>query len=194
MTMKIVTAALAALLLAGSARAEEAKPAPTAKESVMTFFQHLKESLSQSAVASQRKRNRVGSVAAVRGADQSSPLADPNEPVLKGDARSKKDKAQAAEDAEFAKAVDLVISGKTQDGVRALEAFKAQHPKSRNLDKVEQAIDQAKGLIAAKPAEVPAPAAAASAVPAPAASPAADAPKAEAPKADSPKADAAAKK
>src|SRR3569832_522035 len=124
MTIKIATAALAALLLAGSVRAEDAKPAPTAKESVMTFFKHLMVSLSQSAVQSERKHNRVGSVAAVRGADQSSPRADPNEPVLKGDARSKKDKAQAAEDAEFAKAVDLVLTGKTQDGVRALEAFK----------------------------------------------------------------------
>ena len=161
MTIKIATAALAALLLEGSVRAEDAKPARTAKESVMTFFRHLKESLSQSAVQSERKHNRVGSVAAVRGADQSSPLADPIEPVLMGDARSKMAKAQKTEDAEFAKAVDLVIAGKTSDGVRALEAFKAQHPKSRNLAKVDQAIDEAKGLIAAKPAEIPAPAAAA---------------------------------
>ncbi|HXS99958.1 MAG TPA: hypothetical protein VN915_04745 [Elusimicrobiota bacterium] len=192
MTIKIATAALAALLLSGSVRAEDAKPAPTAKESVMTFFRHLKESLSQSAVQGERKHNRVGSVAAVRGADQSSPLADPNEPVLKGDARSKKDKAQMAEDAEFGKAVDLVISGKTQDGVRALEAFKAQHPKSRDLAKVEQAIDEAKGLIAAKPAEVPAPAAVASTAPAAPAAPAAEAPsvKVDAHPADAPKADA----
>lgn len=189
MTIKIATAALATLLLAGSVRAEDAKPAPTAKESVMTFFRHLKESLSQSAVQGERKHNRVGSVAAVRGADQSSPLADPNEPVLKGDARSKKDKAAMAEDAEFAKAVDLVIAGKTQDGVRALEAFKAQHPKSRNLSKVDQAIDEAKGLIAAKPADVSAPAAVASAAPA---APAAETPsvKVDARPADAPKADA----
>jgi hypothetical protein len=160
MSMKITAAALAALLLAGPVRAEEAKPAPTAKESVMTFFRHLKESLSQSAVQGQRKRNRVGSVAAVRGADQSSPLADPNEPVLKGDARSKKDKVAMAEDAEFSKAVDLVLGGKTDDGVEALEAFKAKHPKSRSLDKVQQAIDEAKGLSAQKADLILAPAAA----------------------------------
>ena len=41
MTIKIAAGALAALLLAGSVRAEDAKPAPTAKESVMTFFKHL---------------------------------------------------------------------------------------------------------------------------------------------------------
>ena len=188
MTIKIATAALAALLLAGAARAEDPKPAPTAKESVMTFFRHLKDSLSQSAVQGERKHARGASVAAVRGADQSSPLADPNEPVLRGDARSKKDKVAMAEDAEFAKAVDLVIAGKTDDGIAALEAFKSKHPKSRSLDKVQQAIDQAKALTAQA---VPAPAAAAVAVPAPAA-PAAEAPsvKVEASKAEAPKADA----
>jgi hypothetical protein len=181
MSMKITTAALAALLLASSVRAEDAKPAPTARDSFMTFFRHLKESLAQSAVQGERKHNRVGSVAAVRGADQSSPLADPNEPVLKGDARSKRDKAAKLEDAEFAKAVDLVLAGKTDDGVQALEAFKTAHPKARNLDKVQQAIDAVKALSAQKSVDsVPVPAAAAAA------------PKADSPKADAPAAAAAA--
>jgi hypothetical protein len=189
MTMKITTAALAALLLAGSVRAADSKPAPTAKESVMTFFRHLKDSLSQSAVQGERKHNRVGSVAAVRGADQSSPLADPNEPVLKGDARSKKDKVAMAEDAEFGKAVDLVIAGKTDEGIQALQEFKTKHPKSHDLDKVQQAIDQAKALTAQKPADaVPAPAAVAAAAPAPAP----EAPKMEAAKIDVMKAAASA--
>ena len=188
MGMKITAAAFAALLLAGSVRAEDAKPAPTVKESVLTYFRHLKEALSQSAVQGQRKHNRVGSVAAVRGADQSSPLADPNEPVLIGDASSKKEKAAMAEDAEFAKAVDLVLAGKTDDGVKALEAFRANHPKSRSLDKVQQAIDETKGLAALKSGDaVPAPAsvaAAGMAVPAVAS-------KTEAPKADAPASSAA---
>ena len=151
MNTKIMIAVLAALSLAGSARADDAKPAPTRKDSVMMFFKHLKEELSQSAVKGQRKKNRVGSVAAVRGAEQSSPMADPNEPTLRGDARSKKDKIAMAEDAEFAKAVDLVVSGKTDAGVKALEAFRAAHPKSHSLDKVQEAIDQAKALSAPKP-------------------------------------------
>jgi hypothetical protein len=189
MSMKITAAALAALLLAGAASAQDAKPAPTARESVMTFFRHLKESLSQSAVQGERKHNRVGSVAAVRGADQSSPLADPNEPVLKGDARSKRDKAAMAEDAEFAKAVDQIIAGKIDDGVKALEAFKTNHPKSRDLEKVQQAIDAAKGMNAPKAADaVPAPTPAAAATPAATAA----APKPDAVKADAPKANAAA--
>jgi hypothetical protein len=179
MRTKIAFAALAALLFAGSVRAEDAKPAPapTARESVMTFFRHLKDSLAQSAVAGQRKHNRVGSVAAVRGGYQGSPLADPNEPVLKGDERSKRDKVAMDEDAEFAKAVDLILGGKADDGIKALAEFKVKHPKSRNLDKVQQAIDQAKGLIAEKPADA-----------APAATPAAPAgaAKPDAPKADSP--------
>ena len=181
MKIKITTAALAALLMTGSVRADDAKTAPTAQESVMTFFRHLKESLAQSAVQGQRKHNRVGSVAAVRGADQSSPLADPNEPALKGDARSKKDKIAMAEDAEFAKAVDLVLAGKIDDGVKALEAFKVKHPKSHSLDKVQQAVDEVKGLGAQKSVDaVPAP------VAAPAAAPKADASKVDAPKAAAP--------
>ena len=160
MNAKILAAALAALMLAGPALADD-KPAPTARESVMTFFRHLKESLAQSAVQSQRKKNRAGSVAAVRGADQSaSPLGDPNETSLKGDARSKKEKMARAEDADFAKGVDLVLAGKNDEGIKALQEFKAKHPKSHNLDKVQQAIDQAKALTASKPADAAAPVAA----------------------------------
>jgi hypothetical protein len=161
MNAKIAAAALAALLMSGSARAQD-KPAPSARESVMTFFRHLKESLSQSAVQGERKKNRVGSVAAVRGADQTSSLGDPNAPVLKGDARSKKEKSAMAEDAEFAKAVDLVIAGRTDDGIKALEDFKTKHPKSHDLAKVQEAIDQAKALAGNA---APTPAAEASAAP-----------------------------
>jgi hypothetical protein len=190
MSMKITTAALAVLLLAGAALAEDPKPAPTAKESVMTFFRHLKESLQESAVQGQRKHNKVGSVAAVRGENQVSSLADPNEPALKGDARSRKEKLAKAEDAEFAKAVDLILAGKSEDGVKALEEFKTKYPKSRSLDKVQEAIDAAKGMGAQKSADAPpAPAPAAAAAPA-APAPAAPAATAAAPKADAPKADA----
>jgi hypothetical protein len=162
MNAKMLIAALAALLLAGPVRAEEAKPAAAPKDSIMTFFKHLKESLAQSAVSGERKKSgrRSGSVAAVRGASQSSSLADPNEPVLKGDVRSKKDKIAMAEDAELSKGVDLVLAGKTEEGVKALEDFKVKHPKSHNLEKVQQAIDQAKALGAAKPEDAAAPAAA----------------------------------
>jgi hypothetical protein len=180
MNAKILAGALAVMALAGPARADDkTAPAPTARESVMTFLRHLKETLAQSAVQGERKKGRVGSVAAVRGADQSSPLADPDEPVLIGDARSKKDKAALAEDAEFAKAVDLLLAGNEAGGIKALEDFKAKHPKSRNLDKVQQAIDQAKSLNAEKTAAAASPAPAASA-PAPAAA-ATEAPKTGAP-------------
>ncbi|MFI5345386.1 MAG: hypothetical protein ACHQ51_03325 [Elusimicrobiota bacterium] len=177
MRTKILIAALAALALSGSARAEDAKPAP--KDSIMTFFRHLRESLSQSAVQGERKkasRHSPNSVAAVRGEDQSSTLADPNEPTLLGDARSKKDKAAMAEDAEIAKGVDLILAGKTEAGVKALEAFKAAHPKS-HAQEVSDAIERAKALPAAKPAE-------AAAAPEPAKP---EAPKVEAPKPEAPK-------
>ncbi|MDE2141304.1 MAG: hypothetical protein KGJ84_02685 [Elusimicrobia bacterium] len=149
----LLIAALAAPALTVPARAEDPKPAAT--DSIMTFFRHLRESLSQSAVQAERKKSgrRSGSVAAVRGASQASSLGDPNETTLKGDVRSRKDKLVMAEDAEFAKGVDLILAGKTGEGVKALEDFKTAHPKSRELAKVQDAIDRAKGLPAAKPAE-----------------------------------------
>ncbi len=145
MNAKFVAAVLLTLSLAGVVRAQEAAK-PTSKQSVMTFFKHLKESLTTSAVSGHRKKGRVGAVAAVRGANQKTALADPNEPILKGDARAKKEVAAAAEDAEFAAAVDLILRDKTDDGIKALEDFKTKHPKSRNLEKVQEAIDQAKTL------------------------------------------------
>ena len=150
MNKTFLPAALAVLLLTGAARAEE-KPAPTAKESIMTFFKHLKSSLAQSSVQGERKRARgAGSVAAVRGAGQYSELADPNETSLKGDVRAKRNKAAMAEDAEFEKAVSLILAGKNDEGVKALEAFKVSHPKSRHLPAVDEAISKAKALDAEK--------------------------------------------
>jgi len=160
MNKNILLAALSAALLAGAARAEE-KPAPTAKESIMTFFKNLKNTLSQSAVQGERKKARgAGSVAAVRGAGQYSELADPNETSLKGDVRAKRTKQSVAEDGEFEKGVSLVLAGKTDEGIAALEAFKVKYPKSRNLASVDEAIAKAKALAAEKavtekPAESP---------------------------------------
>jgi hypothetical protein len=154
MDSKILVAALAALLSAAPAFAQDAKPAPTQKQSIMTFFKHLKESLSQSAVSGQRKKAKTGAVAAVRGEDQKTSLSDPNETTLKGDPRVKKEKAVAAEDAEFAAAVELVLQNKPNEGVQALEAFKLKHPKSHNLDDVQKAIEQAK-MLSAAPADAP---------------------------------------
>jgi hypothetical protein len=108
--------------------------------------------------------------------------------VLIGDASSKKEKAAMAEDAEFAKAVDLVLGGKTDDGVKALEAFKTGHPKSRSLDKVQQALEETKGLAALKSGDaIPAPAS----VAASGSAVLAGSPKADVPKPDAPAASAA---
>lgn len=150
MNKNVMAATLAVLLFNSAVRAED-KPAPTAKESIMTFFKNLKSTLSQSAVQGERKKARgAGSVAAVRGAGQYSELADPNEPIIKGDVRAKRAKKTLAEDAEFEKAVSLVLAGKTDEGIKALEDFKARHPKSRNLASVDEAIAKAKALAAEK--------------------------------------------
>lgn len=152
MNVPIATAALAALLLAGPARADDPKAAPTSKDSVMTFLRNLKLSLAQSAVQGERKKQRNAAVAAVRGESQQMDAADPDEPTLKGDARAEKARRAQAEDADLEKAVDLVLAGKTDEGVKALEAFKAKHPKSHSLARVQEAIDKSKMLSADEPA------------------------------------------
>ncbi|NNN06280.1 MAG: hypothetical protein HKL90_10305 [Elusimicrobia bacterium] len=153
MNMKMTAAALAALLLAGSVRADDAKPDATARESVMTFLKHLKQALTESAVASDRKNERTAAVAAVRGAAQTSDQADPDVPTLKGDAAAQRLALRRAQDAQFEKGLDLVLAGKTADGIKALEAFKAKNPKYRDIADVQQAIDKAKSIPAAAPAE-----------------------------------------
>lgn len=141
--MKTAALALAAVLLVASAapaRAEE-KPAAKAGFTFGGFFKNLKQSLEKSAVAGERKKGRA--VAAVRGAGQKSELADPNEPTLKGDSRSKRLAQKAAEDAELLKATELVEAGKTAEALAAFETFQKAHPKSHKED-VAQAISELK--------------------------------------------------
>jgi hypothetical protein len=87
------------------------------------------------------------SVAAVRGKDQSSSAADPDTVSVKGDAASKRLKREAVEDAEFEKAVDLILKGKVEDGIKSLLAFKTAHPKSRNQAQVTDALARARALM-----------------------------------------------
>ncbi len=138
--MKTAAALLIAALLAPAlpARAEEkAKPAFT----FGGFFKNLKESLEKSAIAGERKKGRGAAVAAVRGAGQKSELADPNEPTLKGDSRSKRLAKQAAEDADLLEATKLVEQGKVPEALAAFKAFQKAHPKSHKED-VEKAISE----------------------------------------------------
>lgn len=138
----------AAVFLSGVLTSSHAQTPAKAdpKESIMTFFKHLKDSLSQSAVSGERKKGRTAAVAAVRGKEQTSAAANPDETILKGDAKSAKAKLSRAEDAEFGKAVQLILDGKNEDGIKELEAFKAKHPKTHKLDEIQKAIDEARAL------------------------------------------------
>jgi hypothetical protein len=138
--MKLAAILLAAVLLAPAspARAED-RPAKPAVGGFAGFLKNLKEKLEKSAVAGERKKGRA--VAAVRGAGQKSELADPNEPSLKGDMRSRKLKQQMAEDEELLKATQLAEQGKHADALAAFQAFQKAHPKSHK-EEVAQAIDE----------------------------------------------------
>ena len=149
--MKLILAAVIAATLILPARAEEAAPAPKAKSSWGDFLKNLKSALSQSAVGGERKKGRgAQGVAAVRGDDQTKKnIADPNEPGLKGDAKAVRAKRDMAYDLELEAAVDQLSKGKLEEGLKALEAFKAVHPKHRAKD-VDGAIEGAKAAIAEK--------------------------------------------
>ncbi|UPT74281.1 MAG: hypothetical protein M0D55_00505 [Elusimicrobiota bacterium] len=144
----IIAVILAALAVTSHAQAQEAK-----KTGWGDFFKNLKNSLSQSAVSSERKRGRnAQGVAAVRGDDQSKKnFADPNEPGLKGDAKSAKVRREMAYDQELEAAIDLVNKGKLDESLKALENFKTAHPKHKTAD-VDKAIEGVKAMQAEKAA------------------------------------------
>lgn len=149
--MKTILTAVIAAMLVIPARADENAAPATAKSGWSDFFKNLKNTLAQSAVGGERKKGRgARGVAAVRGAGQGKRnIADPNEPGLMGDAKSAKVKKEMGYDLELESAVDQVAAGKPEEGLKALEKFKAAHPKHRAAD-VDKAIEGAKAMIAEK--------------------------------------------
>lgn len=144
----ILTAALALALIA-PARADEAPKPAAAKSSWATFLKNFRDSLAQSAVSGERKKTRgAQGVAAVRGKKQKN-IADPNEPGLKGDAGSAKERKARLLDDELAPSVELLAAGKFEAALIGLEKFKASHPKHMTED-VDKAIEGAKAQIAEK--------------------------------------------
>ncbi len=146
----IIAVALAAALLA-PARAEDAPKAP-AKSGWDDFLKNFKSTLAQSAVGGERKKMRGGvqGVAAVRGdAQNEKNIADPNEPGLKGDAKSARSRKLRRLDDKLAPSIELLSNGKYEEALKGLEAFKTAHPKHMAGD-VDKAIEGAKALIAEK--------------------------------------------
>ncbi len=118
---------------------------PESKKSLLrTWFEHLKKGLSESSVQHRYQRTKVTAVAAVRGDSQTQ--SDPNQPEWKGSRKARKDAVLRKERAEFAKAVDLIMEGKTEEGVLALDSFEKAHPKSSMLGEVREAREKAKEL------------------------------------------------
>lgn len=149
--MKLTLIAVLAAMLAVPARAEDKPAAAPAKSGWSDFLKNFKNTLAQSAVGGQRKKGRgAQGVAAVRGSEQDKKhIADPNEPGLMGDFRNARVKREAGYDLELEAAVDLLGKGDAAGGLKALEKFKAAHPKHRGAD-VDKAIEGAKVLIADK--------------------------------------------
>ena len=147
--MKLILVAALALALIAPARADEAPKAP-AKTGWSDFIKNFKNALAQSAVGGERKKIRGGvqGVSAVRGKRQKN-IADPNEPGLKGDASSVKERKARLLDDELAPSVELLSEGKYEAALKGLEKFKAEHPLHMTAD-VDKAIEGAKAAIAEK--------------------------------------------
>ncbi|MFH1619616.1 MAG: hypothetical protein ABIG11_06885 [bacterium] len=122
-------------LTAGAINAEE-KAAD--KSGWKAWFQNTLKSLkSETGRRFGSRTVRVTAVAAVRGAEMDS---DPMTPYWKGGITEKASKKLAAERDEFTKAVELILEGKTEDGEKALNAFKKNHPESSLLPDVKEAL------------------------------------------------------
>lgn len=153
--MKLILTAALALALIAPARAEEAPKPAAAKTSWATFLKNFRDAVAQSAVGGERKKARgAQGVAAVRGKKQKN-IADPNEPGIKGDTGSARERKERALDDELAPSVELLSAGKFEAALVGLEKFKAAHPKHMT-DDVDKAIEGAKAQIAEKGA-APAP-------------------------------------
>ncbi len=145
------SALLAVALLLGSigAGAEEPKARPS---SLMTWFQNLKNGLRESSVSGRmQKGHRASSVAAVRGSAQGDDKASLEEGTMKQPSMSKKAKRERREKAAFESAIDLIMAGKTEEGLGALDAFEKEYPKSAWLAQVAEARAKAQELRAAAP-------------------------------------------
>lgn len=139
---------------AAPARAEESAVAKMG-DSLLSWFKHVKEGLSESSVGSYRQHGRISAVAAVRGASQDT--VDPQKPVWKSAAAGKKSKALKAQRLELAAAVDAALAGKLDDSRAKLDAFEKAHPDSALLadaKEIRGKLDEARTAAAAPaPAE-----------------------------------------
>ncbi len=106
-------------------------------DSFKTWFEHLKEGLTESSVSAERQTGSMTAVAAVRGDKQS--FAELDKPAWKSSGRIKKARELKKQKAELSSAVDLVLQGKMDDGDAKLAAFETAHPDSPYLAEAHQA-------------------------------------------------------
>lgn len=143
--MKIAIAALVVGAFAAyAATAARAADSPSSLDSLKTWFEHWKEGLSGSAVEGQYQQKSLTAVAAVRGDEQK--LDDPNKPYIKGKLEDIHARQLKKERVELGKAVDLILTGKLDDGGKKLDEFEASHPKSTLLPDVHKAREKLKEL------------------------------------------------
>lgn len=107
-----------------------------------TWFQHLKEGLTESSVSAQRQRVGVTAVAAVRGNKQSSEELD--KPAWKAGAAGEKSRAARDQREAFSGAVDKILEGELEEGISQLDAFEKRYPESPLLGEAREARQKAR--------------------------------------------------
>lgn len=146
MNKKAIVISLLLALAAPAARSEEAKEAPGKMSSLMMYFKNLKLGLTDSAVRARYQKGRSAAVAAVRGSDQDDSKADLNKPQMKDPSKTRSARQEKKERAAFESAVDLIMAGKPDEGIAALDAFEKAYPKSSELSGVRAARSKAQEL------------------------------------------------
>ncbi len=143
--------AIAFLLVTGALPPLSVAPAKAADsvstfESLKTWFQHWKDGLASSAVEGQYQQKSLTAVAAVRGGNQERDYENPDKPYIKGRLEDMHARQLKKERAELGQAVELILSGKTDEGAKKLDDFETKHPKSTLLADVQLAREKLKEL------------------------------------------------
>jgi hypothetical protein len=131
MLRTLLTAALVLSIAAPVLAAEPAEQKAEAKpaSSAMKVLKNLLTGLQKSAVEGRYRRVRTSAVASVRGAGQED--TDSSKPYWKGGLSEKAAAQQRKERDQLAEAVQMALSGKTDEGSAKLDAFEQEHPKTK---------------------------------------------------------------
>ncbi|MBI4052149.1 MAG: hypothetical protein HY400_06560 [Elusimicrobia bacterium] len=108
------------------------------------WFNNLLQGLQTKSIDRYTQPGQVTAVAATRGDEQKA--SQPQKPYWKNSRAARREAKLKKEKEEFKAAVEFILDGKMDAGKKGLEEFKKNHPKSRMLRDVEQALERVKQI------------------------------------------------